>query len=256
MRGPVGVSAMIENPLDLTPRPDLGLAMASVAAGHHAASPLSLTLPDPATQPRYAPIGLSITAPVQVGGMQPTAVVSAEALADLGGGDFRFVSHKDNNLLAANRRDISIWPVPANGFVLHVSVTDTYASSEAWTRALTAGGLTPPLSYPPVPAVNATATSVAWTDPYAHAWDGFVVHLAQGPRIWNIHGLAAGASVTLPTVPATATNPLSPGIAATASVDEYVLDPAAGFSVASPDLWYLPRMLDQRARSATVSFVP
>jgi len=75
---------------------------------------------------------------------------------------------------------------------------------------------------------------------------------------WLIYGLQApfDTMITLPTVPAAAVNPLTTGISGTARMDEYVLDPAAGVSASSSDLWYLPRMLNERARSAASLYTP
>ncbi len=77
---------------------------------------------------------------------------------------------------------------------------------------------------------------------------------------WLIYGLQVpftlAHGITLPTVPAAAVNPLTTGVSAAARVDEFVLDPAAGFSTSSPELWYLPRMLNERARSAPIPFTP
>ncbi|MDX8407741.1 MAG: hypothetical protein R8L58_05075, partial [Mariprofundaceae bacterium] len=256
VRGPVGISAMIENPFDV-PRVDRGLSLFSVA-GHHITSPLNTAITDPYVQPRLGLLPLNISVPA-VTGLLPLAYVNAEVFAVQAVGLYQFVSHKENGILPANQRNISIWPVAANSFVEHVLASDTYAQSEVWQRAGAASALTAPAAYPPVPAVNAASVaSVSWNDSAAYTWDGFTVQLDQGLHRWLIYGLQAPfvTSVTLPSVPAAAVNPLTTGVPATARVDEYVLDPAAGFSVSSPDLWYLPRMLNERARSAAFQFTP
>ena len=64
MRGPVGISALIENGLDPTlNRPDRGLSLAQAPNGHHSVSPLNVAMADPYAQPRYTTVPLSITVP-------------------------------------------------------------------------------------------------------------------------------------------------------------------------------------------------
>jgi len=258
MRGPVGISAMIENPGDLNPRPDHGLVVAT-AAGHHSILPLNMAVADPAVQAIYTPQGKRASVTMPVTGM-PISYIDAQVFAINTGGLYHLVSHNDSTVLPANQRDLSIWPMPAISYVGHILASDTYAQSEAWQRrALAASLMTLPVTCPPVPSVSAaTAASVSWIDSAAHAFDGFTVQLDQGLHRWQIFGLQTpfATAITLPTVPAAATSPLLTGVPATARVDEYVLDPAAGFLAASPDLWFLPRMLNERARSASFPFTP
>ncbi len=256
MRGPVGISAIVENPLDISPRPDLGFLAASVPAGHHILAPVNAAIADPAVQPRLTPLLLTLSVP-PVSGLLPLAHVRADVFAVGAGGWYQLVSHKDNQLLPPNRRDISIWPVAANSFMLHALASDTYAESEVWQRAPLASALSAPAAWPPVPAVTAaSAVSLAWADSAPHAWDGYVAELQQGAHLWRLFSFQPGLALSLPSVPPAAVSPLLAGFATDALVREYRLDPAAGFSSMSPDLWYLPRMLSERASSASLTFIP
>jgi len=265
MRGPVAVSAMIEDPAGLTPKTDFGFGTLTVNTGHHATTPLLASIPDPALNIALTPVGQSIVINPAPTGLSSLLTVQAEVFAvttALTGDAYSLISHKDNNTLPANRRDISIWPVTgSNALMRHISVQDIYSAvSEAWQRELPPVLGTSFATLPAFPAVSslqtATLAGASWIDGAgAPAWDGYVLELKQGARLWRVYGLQTATSVVLPAAPV-GVSPLLTGVAATATVMPFVLNPLAGFSVLSPELWYLPRMLDQRAKSAPLSFIP
>ncbi|MDX8401974.1 MAG: hypothetical protein R8K47_05020 [Mariprofundaceae bacterium] len=255
MRGPIGITGLFERLADGGLRPDRGIALAS-AAGHDAFAPLAGALPDPYAQPRLTTVLDGYTAAAMPPGMGPASSVTLEVFA-VNGTLWQFVSHKNNGVTPQNRREITIWPVPAAQYVWRASVTDGYAAVQAWRRAASLAN-PPAWQWPAAtPAVSAaSAQAVSWADTGAEVWDGFEVELRQGVHVWRVYGLAAATQVVLPAAPAGAVPPLTPGIPATAQVREYSLDPAAGFDPANPDVWNLARMLRFRAISAPFAFVP
>ncbi len=260
MRGPIGVTGLIEQPADAGRRPDRGIALAS-APGHDATAPLSAILPDPAGQPRLTTVADSYAAAAMPPGMAAASLVELDVFAVSTAGTWQLVSHRNTTLNPANRRDITIWPAPASHYVWRASVSDGYAEVQAWRSSASLANPPAwawPAATPKVTAASAAAGApvVRWADAGAQGWDGYVVELTQGAHQWRVFGSGNAAQVNLPAPPTGAVSPLTPGVQANAAVWEYRLDPAAGFNPANPDLWYLPRMLRFRARSSAFAFTP
>ncbi len=273
MRGPVGISAIIESPADPLTRPDRGFALA-VAAGHHAQAPLSASLPDPYAQPRLATFGDSVSVAPPPAGLGTVTSVGLDVFRhDPATNAWHLVSHKDNTLTPATRRNVTVWQLSGGDDHMRViRVSDGYAEVELRQHApnLSAGVFAAPV-YPasipvasqpvrsPVPGAWADpyATSVQWTDPYGTvAWDGAVIELSQGVRQWRVHAMSARTQALLPPVPLGASAPLAAGQTAQVRVREYQLEPAAGFDPNNPDLWWWERMSRTVASSPVVSFTP
>jgi len=265
MRGPVAVTAMVENPADGEPRPDLGIVSGVALNGHSSAAAVNLTLADPKVQTKLTTVAQSITVAATPAGLGGVLAVSSDVYALQASGAWQITSHKANAAVPANRTDFTMWPASATSYVEHVKVSDsTVATSaaftEQWQRA------TPPLgalSFPaptlsPAPTLNtASATAISWLDNGAPpAWSGYRVDLTQAGRLWQIFSFATGTSITLPTVPAAATAPIQTGVSSKAQVAEFVFNAASGFTTTAPDLWFLPRMLDSRATSAPLTYIP
>ncbi len=259
MRGPVGVTGLIERVSDAGLRPDRGIARAS-APGHDAAAPLAVALPDPAAQPRLTTVADAYAVAAMPPGMGAATLVELDVFA-VSGGVWQLISHRNNTLNPPSRRDISIWPAPASRYVWRAGVSDGYAFVQAW-RSATALANPPAWAWPAATpkvtaaAVTGGAPAVSWADTGAQVWDGYVVELTQGIHRWRVFGAGNATQASLPAPPAGAVSPLTPGIPASAEVWEYSLDPAAGFDAANPDLWHLPRMLRFRARSPAFAFTP
>ncbi|OIQ04079.1 MAG: hypothetical protein COS82_11575 [Zetaproteobacteria bacterium CG06_land_8_20_14_3_00_59_53] len=265
MRGPVAVTAMVENPSSTEPRPDLGILSGVALNGHSSVSPVNLTLADPKVQTLLTTVGQSITVAATPAGLTGVLAVSSDVYALQTNGAWQITSHKGNAAVPANQVAFTMWPATASSYVRHVKVSDSTvataaAYTEEWQRTnppLGAASFTAP-ALAPAPTVNtASATAVSWLDNGAPpTWSGYRVDLSQAGRLWRIFGFAAGTSVTLPAVPAAATAPIQAGVNTQAQVAEFVLNAASGFSATAPDLWFLPRQLDSRATSTPLTYVP
>ncbi|MDQ6973014.1 MAG: carboxypeptidase-like regulatory domain-containing protein [Mariprofundaceae bacterium] len=265
MRGPLGISAMVENPASTEPRPDFGLSSTIVTSGHHSVTPLNATLADPKVQTLLATIGQSITQALTPAGLAAVKSVNADVYAVQASGAWISAAHAANTTPPANQANFTMWPLAAASYVRHVKVAGNAtaangALTEEWQRvttALTATSFTAPSLAPAPSMAAASANSVSWTDNGAPpTWSGYVLSLTQAGRSWQLFNFASGTSLTLPSLPAGVTAPIQAGSNAQASVSEFVLNAGSGFSAASPDLWFWPRMLDQRARSAPLTYLP
>ncbi|MDQ6967044.1 MAG: hypothetical protein Q9M23_08980, partial [Mariprofundaceae bacterium] len=265
MRGPVAVTAMVENPASAEPRPDLGIVSGVAANGHSSASAVNLSLADPKVQTKLTTVGQSITVAATPAGLGGVLAVSSDVYALQATGAWQITSHNANASVPANQVDFTMWPASASSYVRQVKVSDSTvatsaAYSEEWQRAnppLGVASFTAP-TLSPAPTVNtASATAISWLDNGTPpAWSGYRVDLTQAGRLWQIFSFASGTSITLPSVPAAATAPLQTGVSAKAQVAEFVFNTASGFSTTAPDLWFLPRMLDRRATSVPLTYVP
>lgn len=265
MRGPIAVTAMVENPSSTEPRPDLGLVSGVAVNGHSSVSPVNISLADPKAQALLSSIGQSITVGATPAGLGGVLTVSSDVYALQASGVWQITSHKTNAALPANQVDFTLWPASADSYVRHVKVSDnptaaSAAFTEEWQRVnppLASNSFTIP-TLSPAPTVNtASATAVSWLDNGAPpAWSGYRVDLTQSGRLWRIFSFTTGTSLTLPTVPAAATAPVQTGVSTQAQVAEFVLNAASGFTVTGPELWFLPRMLDTRATSAPLTYIP
>ena|GEM_PF-2701018 len=270
MHGPIGVTLMVEDPLQITPKPDLGLRTYAIAADHYSAAPLLLAAADPYTAARQTTLGYSISIPATPTGMNPIVLTQQQVFGVQPNGEYLLLSHDDKALLPSNRRDFTVWPLATTSrFIGHTMVTDGYgAASERWESVL------PPLAgasfaaaptMTGVPTISAAAGgAVSWTDPAGALFSqGWTLEMQQGNRIWQVHSLGTAPSFLFPLQPApvlssagVAARFFDAGVAASAVVRRYQFDPAAGFNPAIPDLWYLPRMLLARGSSAPVAFMP
>lgn len=263
LRGPVGLTAMIENTAENTPKTDHGLLVTSVASGHSTATPLTVNILDPVLEPRMTPVGQYITIPAVPSGFNNIASVTADIFAGLPANIYALVSQGDKQVLPANQHHTSVWPLPAaQTFTRRLTIKDSYtAASIAWQTE--AAPLTN-ASFPVLPTfygipviTQASQSSIRWTDWVSSPiWSGYIVEFRQGlDRSWKIYNFNPGQQLALP-IAFKNLSPLIAGVTATATVHRFLIDPASGFNPAQPDLYRLDLYLSHKVSSQAFSFIP
>ena len=243
MAAPIGVTAMIENPRDATPRPDRGLLATVSASPHTPAAPLTMQVGDPYARPRHAGLAWHLVLPAPPAGLPAIRLLDADVFAVGPGGVWQLASHKGGEITPPGERWTTAWELGAPAYAARVRASDGYAEVEARVRL--PAPLPPPAQWPPFafpqahPVVQqATAASIRWADtPQPGNWDGFVVEIAQQGLVrWRIFGLAPPTgALALPAAPAQVQAPLKAGVPAEARVEAFVWDAAVG-PVSAQDL--------------------
>ena len=263
MAAPIGLTAMIENPNDATPRPDRGLLLATLSTPHAPSAPLKTAMPDPYAEPRHRGMAWHVLLPAPPGGLASMKTLTADLFAIQAGGAWEIASHRGSEITPAGECWTTVWDVGAPAYAARVRTSDGYAEVEARIRLpapLPSPALWPPLMFPRAHPVvqQATATTIRWMDaPQPEAWDGFIVEIAQqGIVRWRIFGLVPPTgTLTLPAPPVQVPPPIQAGVQAEVRVETFAWDPSLG-AIPAQDLEHWFRNTGRRARSPVFAFVP